>query len=534
MYADQKQKTSQTLTVANREVINKIRDSLLSSIANDLTFLYDDGKTFFTDDTIAEGFLKFVNDSSYDITTPNGFENVVKNANSYPQEITKDGVKIPNPEYYAAQITKSLDATFEVMAEDILTAFGDNLGPALRQIVAEKISTTDKAYGEFLKKIFEKLNTLIDEKTGLIKSLPTSYKKTLKENIFRNRFLDKVLRKFKRYFSMHEVQKRIEYDNDLSQLHPLILKLMKKGNRRCEYFKSFILSYDMCEQLYRVKYLVDTEKFLAGVNKQPPRKLNNPMNRLDTVLGEYLGLKDNPTWIVSRQNVYLSMPDDFSLTRTGIMSKIPKSDLMEVCRIKAADYWNQQTMGKVAQLGNKKIAEMYRRIDKLRGEISDLEKKKLGETDAKKKKNIERDIRSKNSQIEKIEDQISKMKQEEKAYHPNAFIFGNEEDFDDPNKAEKNELLSDAEKTDLKQSRDKMKEGLLNLNPYDDNQVDELEKQMRKIRETHPFDFEEDEDEREKERSREEETREVNNDVLSELERLLKEREEREKKENRF
>jgi hypothetical protein len=274
----------------------------------------------------------------------------------------------------------------------------------------------------------------------------------------------------------------------------------------------------MCEQLYRTKFLVDTEKFLAGLLRQPPRQLNNPMNKLQEVLYNYLGLKENPVWVISRQNVYLSMPDDLSLTHTSILSKIPKKDLMEVCRIREADYWNQQTMGKVAQIGNKKIAQKMREKKKIEEDIKS-EKNKLKNAKSNEKNRINERLDKLYKRRDKIDEEIAKLKLEEKTYRPNAFLF---DDFDNPNRAEENPLLTDAERQDLAQSKEKMRENLLNLNPYSDEEYKRLEQQAEKIRESHPFEFEE-EPEPKKEEPQE-----------SELEKFLRMREEMERRGNKF
>jgi len=499
---------------AGQDVIKKIKDSLLSSIANDLTFIYDDGKTFFKDDLIAEGFLKLIADSSTDITTPKGFEHVASQADTYPEKLrTKEGYEEPNPDYYAAQIVKGLNTTFDIMADDTITALQDSFRPAIQEILLRK-NKGSKQYEKYAIELLDKLFANTDE-SGFFKKLPMNFRDKLANEIYQNRFLAHVLNNFKNYFRMYKVTKRIDYDEDISQLHPLIQRLIKKG-RRCQYFKSFIISYDMCEQLYRTKYLVDTEKFLAGLLRQPPRQLNNPMNKLQEVLYNYLGLKENPVWVISRQNVYLSMPDDLSLTHTSILSKIPKKDLMEVCRIREADYWNQQTMGKVAQIGNKKIAQKIREKKKVEEDIKS-EKNKLRNAKSNEKKRINERLDKLYRRRDKIDEEIAKLKLEEKTYRPNAFLF---DDFDNPNRAEENPLLTDAERQDLEQSKEKMRENLLNLNPYSDEEYKRLEHQAEKIRESHPFEFEE-EPEPQKEEPQE-----------SELEKFLRMREEMERKGN--
>ena len=522
-------KISIAFKTASQKMVDDVSKAVISSIANDLTFVYDDGKSFFTDDLIAEGFLKLTKSSEYDFTEPSKFDNVLKDISKFKPTIEKDsGIKEPNPEYYAAQLIRSLDNAFDVLASDTITALSDVLKPSIHRTLRENGTGENKDFDEYLNEILTDLfSNLYDTNTGMFfsKSKKEPFQKNLKIEIYRNRFLKHVLAKFKSYFNMHKVTKRIDYDENVSQLHPLIAKLIRQG-RKCQYFKSFIINYDTCEQLYRLKFILDTQKFLAGIDNQPPRKLNSPMHKLQTVLYDYLGLKNNPVWIISRQNVYLSMPDDLSLTNTSILSKIPKTELMQVCKIKASDYWNENTMGRVAQLGNKELARIYDRIDKLREQINDKQKE-IRELDSgdkgykNRKTSLEKDIRGLNKKIDDLEEKANKLKLETKQYKPNAFLFAEEED--DPNKAENEELLSPAELADLNRKKEEMQNKLLNLNPYDDSELEELKKQQEKIERSHPMDFEEEEPEPEPKETE-----------LEKLLRLRKEAEEERKRDGRF
>jgi hypothetical protein len=463
----------------NTNVYDSLKDSILGSLASDLTFVYDDGKSFFTDDLIAEGFLKFVESNNDDITQLTGFDNVVKKADTYPEKIKKDsGFEEPNPEFYTAQIVKGLNTTFEVMAEDAIMALKDGIIPAVRKSLARQRS--GKNNGGYEKFMDAMLNSLVTQTqaNSIFSSGPSNtIKDKLTNEIFKARFLKYVLERFKNYFKMHKITKRIDYDENISQLHPLIQKLIRKG-RSCQYFKSFIINYDTCDQLYRLKFITDTKKFLAGILRQPPRKLNNPMHKLQTVIHDYLGLKDNPVWIISKQNVYLSMPDDLSLTNTGILSKISKSELKDVCNIKASDYWNENTMNKATQFGDKRMAKLYQDIKKAREQIDDDYKILRDSSSLKEDKKGAKTRIDKNQRIiDRKEEEIAKFRQEVKnTYKPNAFIFGDNDD--DPNKAENQELLTRSEMQELQRNKDKMAEALRKLSPDDDNNFNELMKQQ--------------------------------------------------------
>ena len=502
-----------TISDTSSKLYERIKNNVLSAIANDLTFIYDDGKRFFTNEMATEGFIRL--DSSHNLLNfdGSGFESVVRDMNSgrIPQTINGED----NPEYFAGEVVAALDSSFDVTASDIITAIRDSIRPA----VIDYLKVSGKQLADSLRPTGRSLNpfanmtnnentvenaTLQSLLVAIDSNLTASGKRsfgindqiqnTLQNEILRNRFIKNVLNNFKKMFTRKQTKKIIEFNKDVSQLHPLIKKLLDKndgdGKKTCQYFKSFILNFDTCEQLYKIKFLVDTHKFLKGFLRQPPRKLSNPMNRLQAVLFDYLGLKDNPVWVISKANIYLSMPDDLSLTNTSILSKIPKTDLMEVCKITPKDYWNERTMGQVGQFGNKEIAKLHKKIEDLENQIASWkeEKSNLKDNESNKRKNLDKLINNAYKKIDQLEEKIAKTKHEEKPFTPNAFLFG------DPNKAEKQELLSDTERQELMKNKEEMKDRLLELNPYDDNDIAKMEKEMEKLKRdtTHPFDFEED------------------------------------------
>jgi len=369
-------------TIIGREVYKEIEDYVVSALANDLTFIYDDGKRFFTNELVAKGLLDLMNNhgKKYSLLDCITFKEAANNANSksiFPQ--TLDNGK-DNPEYFAAQIADSLKNDFDAAAEDAAAVISDYLKPALVQKYADYLNASVPAgnsqpnasnrlaqvQANFLRRLTSSLGAT-DYK------MPASIIETMKNEIFCGRFIQHVLKQLVKMLNVKVVKKIIDFDDDISQLHPLIKKLIKNGDGKCNYFKSFIIDYDMIEQLYRIKYITENQKFLDGIIQQPPRKFNDPSNRMQTVLYDYLGLKNNPVWIISRANIYLSMPDDLSLTNTSLLSNIPKTDLMKVCNIRAADYWNERNMGEATKFGNPKILKLTKDIQKLRQRLSELE-----------------------------------------------------------------------------------------------------------------------------------------------------------------
>ena len=477
----------------------KIRDGVISALANDLTFIYDDGKRFFTNELAAQGFINLSKDGvSPNLLDGDGFKQIADTADTaYPEEIekTENGfvIKEPNPDYYAAQVAKSLKDGFDMMAEDTITALGDYLAPVIRETLTSiqsnisgginsgilNLGSKNINQKDLVDKIFEEV---VDIALGTSFKIDKSDKvvDTLRTVVYRNRFIDHVLVHFKRMFRTRHIDKVIEFDQAISQLHPLIKKLLKNG-KDCQYFKSFIIDFDTVMNLYNLKFMVDTKKFIYGLVNQPPKKYNNVMSKLQVVLFDFLGLKDNPVWIISKTEVFLSMPDDLSLTNTSVLSKIPKTELMQVCKIKPSDYWSETTLGKVTQVGNKKLVNLYKQLKDEEKKLSDAKNKNYG----KDKKKKESEINRIQKRIGSIEEKIAKVKEEDKNVIPNAFLFN-----DDPNMAEKNELLSDSERKDLNRSKEEMKEKLLNLNPFDDDEVEKMSKAAEsQIIKSHPFDF---------------------------------------------
>jgi len=506
---------STTILNTSSKIYEKIRDGVLSAISNDLTFIYDDGKRFFTNEIATEGFLELSNTTGYNLLNPNGsgFNKVVNDMKSglIPSEKNQKN----NPAYFAGEIITSLNDSFDVTANDIVITIRDLIRPAVAdalrvsgQNLSDSLQKNNNSFNPFLNsnnneyslenKTLESLMAVIDNslKSRGKKTLGVSAKieKVLKTEVLQNRFIKIVLTNFKKMFSRKQTKKIIEFDNNISQLHPLIKKLINKndsdGQRSCQYFKSFILNFDTCEQLYKIKFLVDTHKFLKGLSNMPPKKLSNPMSRLQNVLFDYLGLKDNPVWIISKVNLYLSMPDDLSLTNTGILSKIPKTELMNICKINPSDYWDEKTMGQISQFGNKEIARYHKKIEELETDIRTWKSDKgnLKDNESNKRKELEKRINSAYKKIDQIEEKIVKSRHEEKNYTPNGFLFG-----DEPDKAEKAELLSDVEKSQLMKNKEEMRSKLLNLNPYDAEDIENMEKNINRINKeqsSHPFDFE--------------------------------------------
>ncbi len=509
--------TNSLVNDISKDTYKKLSDKIMSTLANDLTFIYDDGKRFFTNEKVAEGFINLTQDSTLpDPSTPSGFTKAVEAARNGTKPFIKqkDETEIYDitPEYMAGEILIGLDNDFNVTASDAVRAMDDSIRPILANILTEyqrnrlnteikkgtppQVAAQADAYKEFMLENFQK-NLSLGTKDGVMQGTLNNMLTDKLEMVLRNRFVTRVLANFKRMLRKTTVNKALAFDQHISQLHPLVYKLMKGSgttpNNACNYFKSFIIDYDMVEQLARLKFITETQKFLDGIIHKPPRKLSDPLNRIKTVLEEYLGLRYNPVWIISNTNVYLSMPDTLSLTGTNLLSKIPKSELMQVCNIKPSDYWNESKMGKVAEFGNRKIKEIIDKITRIREKIEEKEtEKENGKADKSRIKSINNEITRLNKNIDRLEDDLQKIKDDDREkkgqFTPNAFLFGDS--------AGEEPLLTQKEKDELISNKNALKDKLVNLNQYDDAELEELQKQQEvldaKKKQNQPWDFDAD------------------------------------------
>ncbi len=506
--------STQVVATTEKDTNTKLVDYLMSSLATDLAFAYDDGKRFFTNEMIAQGLVDLADNNkpkgapesgNYNLTEPEGFQNAVKNVNNtsiFKPNLNPDAPDmVNNPSYLAASVAVGLNDTFDALAKTAVAEMKNNLSNTVQRNVFNGLKTKISNVKD-VNDIMDQFSKNLAANEKYIKKYD-EFEKQLKEKIFRDKFLEKVLTNFLRMFAIRDVDQVIKHDESVGQMHPVIQKLLKDGSN-CQFFKSFIIEHEMIEQLYRLKYITDTQKFLDGITNRAPRKFNDPMNRMQTVLNDYLGLENNPTWVTSETNIYLSMPDGLSLTGTSILSNIPQADLMDVCRIDPRSYWDGQKMGKVAQVSGNKSKAAQKKIDDIDAAIKKLSDKRGGadligkKTDISKKpdpvnvsagtiinlnqkitltesndsvkKNddkAKKELELLRKRRDKAEEELMKAKEDDK-FLPNMNIFT------DPARAEKEEFISDKERSELIQNRDTMEERLLELNPYDDADIKEM------------------------------------------------------------
>ena len=465
------------ISEAGDSIYKEITDNILSAIANDLTFIYDDGKEFFNSELVTKGFIDSMKDPKYNVLDPDGFQALANDSHSIDKKLPDS--QDPNPLYFAAGTVHSLQDGFDVMAEDTIIAIQDNIAPAVQRMIRNNAGNLgedpNNARNPFWKKGSNTASLTDDVLKKLFKAIsapnfiPEATTNTLAKEVYRNRFINNVLKNFAKMFRETKIEKVIQFDKSVSQLHPLIRKMLKDGPNG-EFFKSFVIKYETCEQLYNTKFLVDTQKFLYGLIDEPPVRMSNQMNKLQVVIEDYLGLKDNPTWIIGVTDLFLSMPDGLSLTKTSLLSKIPKEELMEVCKIKASDYWNEKTMGKVTEFGeNKKTKEADKKLNKANQDLKDAKDAKSNNSDDKKIKSLDAKVEKAEKKVSQAEENKTKIKLENKPFLPNATIFHEE-----PEMAENQPLLSDAEKADLEKAKQGRLDVAHNFNKYDQDEVDKM------------------------------------------------------------
>ncbi len=427
----------------SHDIAQELTEKLINAMVTNLTFVYDDGKKFFTNEVVAQGLINLASDSrpegtpaNCDLTTQNGFVRSVQEVNNsqvFPKELNNGE---PNPAYFAALVAQSLDENFNVMADDAIIAFRENVLPLLRKYLrtyAEQAITGsplnqnkgNQNRNRFARSTVPDQRDILDNLLATLQGGGNAHKlerirNIMYETIFRNRFINLVLKKFLRMFNVNVIDKIVEYDQNISQLHPMIKKLIKINNGKgkdCQYFKSFIINLDLIEQLYRIKYISDTQKFLDGLIHAPVRKFNDPMNRIRVVLEDYLGLEFNPVWIISKTDIILSMPDHLSLTGTSVLSKVPKVELSRVCKIDIKDYWNPENMGKVAKLNNSpKLKKLSGDLEKLNRDLEhrnqELNKIPLGFNESDIKINSDQKLIEENLSVIDLSNKKTKLQKE--------------------------------------------------------------------------------------------------------------------------
>jgi len=129
----------------------------------------------------------------------------------------------------------------------------------------------------------------------------------------------------------------LAYMSSLNAMHPMLGKMARNINN----FKSLILSSTSLETLYDLMFVSQEYLFRAGLINRPPMKLSTPEAKIEYVMNNGLGLKNNPVWVTGNQKVRLYLPDYLSLTGQPLKSFIKASELKTICRLDYAKWWKE-------------------------------------------------------------------------------------------------------------------------------------------------------------------------------------------------
>jgi len=209
--------------------------------------------------------------------------------------------------------------------------------------------------------------------------------------------INRVFKYFAHAFKRLKDKENLEFTQTLQGIHPVIKRLINNP----ENFKSFIFNFNDLIDLYDILYLTDVQKYLIGASNKTfsgstniPRKYNNPKNKVDHILEDVLKLKDNPIWLISKNTIWLSLPNYMSLTRNRIFGQVQKSDIQDYCKIDYKKMWTEANMASVfsspkdqRELQNK-IKNLETQLTNIENKIKNFSGKKLSDAQKKEKNNL--------------------------------------------------------------------------------------------------------------------------------------------------
>ena len=400
-----------------------IADSIMSDSVTDYTYLFEDLFSIFKTRTLVE--------QQMEVELTNG-------------DFLKLSANLPEDKTELAEV-------YRAIADDI-DQISDQVKERLRGIMINLVGQ----YTDKFDKIIENYKSDKAGKPGFqpkkFKNLLMSFINDLDEPDYQEQFKARyknilttgskniITLIIKKEFQRTQVHQEISKNDKLSELHPLIKKLLQEPQN----FRSYILDFKILENLYQLWFITQTKKFGLGLVKTLPRKLNHPKNRIEFTIETILGLKKNPVWILADQKIYLSMPDYLSLTGVKILSSVPKEEILEVCKIKGRDYWNENNIGTSDKVyEHKKDEELAAKVEELKVEIKDLQSQKNKTTDKNKIKQIDSKLKSAKKHLVVANNKLKKVRQQKVLNRSNIQAF---DLFDDPHMSDKTTLLTPAEK----------------------------------------------------------------------------------------
>jgi len=409
--------TSVIQTLKNKTT--DITNNIMGDSVTDYTYLFEDLFSIFKTRTLVE--------QQMEVELTNG--DFVKLSTNLPEDKTE------------------LAEVYRAIADDI-DQISDQVKERLRGVMINLVGR----YTEEFDNVIKSYKHVLNNKPKKFKKLLMAFINDLDEPDYQEQFKARyknilttgskniITLIIKKEFQRTQVHQEISKNDKLSELHPLIKKLLQEPQN----FRSYILDFKILENLYQLWFITQTKKFGLGLVKTLPRKLNHPKNRIEFTIETILGLKKNPVWILADQKIYLSMPDYLSLTGVKILSSVPKEEILEVCKIKGRDYWNENNIGTSDKVyEHKKDEELAAKVEELKVEIKDLQSQKNKTTDKNKIKQIDSKLKSAKKHLVVANNKLKKVRQQKVLNRSNIQAF---DLFDDPHMSDKTTLLTPAEK----------------------------------------------------------------------------------------
>jgi hypothetical protein len=334
--------------------------------------------------------------SAYLVEVCDGFSLDERSFEEIVDKFKQNEYSIGSNSYLIGQFFNDVYTDVATIVDVLIDKVRADFESKMQALMASKaeLSTMKEKLFEGFKKIINSINSEWDQYRNMM----------IKSAI---RFLiSRILKVICRHIQRDVKQGEVNFKETVRGIHPLLAKLAKNPN----HFKSFIFGFDMLLNLYDLFYLTELQKYYAGwsIYQRPlidlPMRYKNPKNKIDFVIEDIFKLKDNPLWIIGKNEIYLSLPDYMSLVRSRIFSKIPKNKIRDYCRISYEKIMSDRNMGKLLtdKDQGELIAELRKKVNKLENidkEIRRLEKKKK---DPKKKLSPEEQVKLKDLKDEKF------------------------------------------------------------------------------------------------------------------------------------
>ena len=357
----------------------------LESAKTELGELYQTLKNFLMNENVFNLFIKKTSTDN-EILTYEGL-----------QKFFKDSSNTSNTEdILLATELKDIDLAVGYVA-DVLS---ENLNEEIEAYLVNKGMSKDQMDNSFFDRTIKEIKKLLNDGKGV---------KTLLKERFIKILCNRVCKVFSTTFKRNLQKSDIAFNETTNGIHPMIKNLLKNPNN----FKSFMFGLDELQNLYDLIYLTEVEKFLLqstssqnfGTPQRPPIKMTQINNRLNYVV-EILGLNNNPLWILSRNKIFLSLPDFMSLTHDRIFNSLDKDDIQRYCNINYDRIWSELNFGSAfggnSKENRKKISDIEKKIKEVYGKIKKIESESRN-ADKTRKKALNNEMKSLKKDLEYLE-----------------------------------------------------------------------------------------------------------------------------------